>query len=144
MGGIGFFDCVNDQAAGVILFVVAKHWLVQKGMQALDGPIQCGERARWGAQQPQLLRATGADRRLRERGASPGGVRPPDERRAPSGGARRRRGRAGPTAASGRLGSGGQDRRGGAPRRFRGRAPMMRTSPRARGVHAPDQRPSQR
>jgi hypothetical protein len=47
VGGIGFFDCINDQQAADILFDVAKHWLMQKGMQAMDGPINFGERDRW-------------------------------------------------------------------------------------------------
>ncbi len=47
VGGIGFFDCINDQAAADLLFDVAKHWLLQKGMEAMDGPINFGERDRW-------------------------------------------------------------------------------------------------
>jgi hypothetical protein len=47
VGGIGFFDCINDQPAADMLFDVAKHWLMQKGMQAMDGPINFGERDRW-------------------------------------------------------------------------------------------------
>jgi hypothetical protein len=47
VGGIGFFDCINDQDAADMLFDVAKHWLLQKGMQAMDGPINFGERDRW-------------------------------------------------------------------------------------------------
>jgi len=47
VGGVGFFDCVNDQQAADMLFDVAKHWLLQKGMQAMDGPINFGERDRW-------------------------------------------------------------------------------------------------
>jgi hypothetical protein len=47
VGGIGFFDCIDDQAAADILFDVAKHWLIQRGMQAMDGPINFGERDRW-------------------------------------------------------------------------------------------------
>jgi hypothetical protein len=47
VGGIGFFDCINDQQAADMLFDVAKHWLIQKGMQAMDGPINFGERDRW-------------------------------------------------------------------------------------------------
>lgn len=47
VGGIGFFDCINNQTAADMLFDVAKHWLVQKGMQAMDGPINFGERDRW-------------------------------------------------------------------------------------------------
>jgi len=47
VGGIGFFDCVNNREAAEKLFDVSKHWLLQKGMQAMDGPINCGERDRW-------------------------------------------------------------------------------------------------
>src|SRR2546423_566811 len=47
VGGIGFFDCINDQQAADILFDVAKHWLLQREMQAMDGPINFGERDRW-------------------------------------------------------------------------------------------------
>lgn len=47
VGGMGFFDCVNDQAAADMLLDVAKHWLLQRGMEAMDGPINFGERDRW-------------------------------------------------------------------------------------------------
>lgn len=47
VGGIGFFDCINDQNAADMLFDVAKHWLLQRGMEAMDGPINFGERDRW-------------------------------------------------------------------------------------------------
>ncbi len=47
VGGIGFFDCINDQQAADMLFDVAKHWLLQQGMEAMDGPINFGERDRW-------------------------------------------------------------------------------------------------
>jgi hypothetical protein len=47
VGGVGFFDCINNQAAADMLFDVAKHWLLQRGMGAMDGPINCGERDRW-------------------------------------------------------------------------------------------------
>lgn len=47
VGGIGFFDCINKQEAADMLFDVAKHWLRQKGMEAMDGPINFGERDRW-------------------------------------------------------------------------------------------------
>ena len=46
-GGIGFFECINNQDAADMLFDVAKHWLMQRGMEAMDGPINCGERDRW-------------------------------------------------------------------------------------------------
>jgi hypothetical protein len=47
VGGIGFFDCINDQDAADTLFDVAKHWLMQNGMEAMDGPINFGERDKW-------------------------------------------------------------------------------------------------
>jgi hypothetical protein len=47
IGGVGFFDCINDQNAADMLFDVAKHWLMERGMQAMDGPINFGERDRW-------------------------------------------------------------------------------------------------
>lgn len=47
VGGIGFFDCINDQSAADMLFDVARHWLLQRGMGAMDGPINFGERDRW-------------------------------------------------------------------------------------------------
>jgi len=47
VGGIGFFDCINNQEAADMLFDVARHWLLQKGMGAMDGPINFGERDRW-------------------------------------------------------------------------------------------------
>jgi len=49
VGGIGFFDCINDQRAADVLFDVARHWLIQRGCYAMDGPINFGERDRfWG------------------------------------------------------------------------------------------------
>ncbi len=47
VGGMGFFDCINDQAAANLLLDTAKNWLISKGMQAMDGPINFGERDRW-------------------------------------------------------------------------------------------------
>lgn len=47
VGGTGFFDCINDQNAADMLFDVARHWLLQQGMEAMDGPINFGERDRW-------------------------------------------------------------------------------------------------
>lgn len=47
VGGIGFFDCINNQEAADLLFNTAKEWLAQQGMQAMDGPINFGERDRW-------------------------------------------------------------------------------------------------
>ncbi len=42
-GGIGFFECINNQVAANLLFDTAKSWLQQNGMQAMDGPINFGE-----------------------------------------------------------------------------------------------------
>ncbi len=46
-GGIGFFECIDNQQAADMLFDVAKSWLIQRGMEAMDGPINFGERDRW-------------------------------------------------------------------------------------------------
>lgn len=46
-GGMGFFDCINDQQAANILFQACQNWLTEKGMQAMDGPINLGDRDRW-------------------------------------------------------------------------------------------------
>lgn len=46
-GGIGFFDCINEQAAANLLFDTARKWLEERGMGAMDGPINFGERDRW-------------------------------------------------------------------------------------------------
>jgi len=42
-GGMGFFECINDQQAAFILFDTAQSWLQTNGMQAMDGPINFGE-----------------------------------------------------------------------------------------------------
>ncbi len=42
-GGMGFFECVNDSSAAVILFDACQNWLEERGMQAMDGPINFGE-----------------------------------------------------------------------------------------------------
>ena len=42
-GGIGWFECINDQNAANLLFDTAKEWLQNKGFQAMDGPINFGE-----------------------------------------------------------------------------------------------------
>jgi hypothetical protein len=48
-GGLGFFECIDDQAAANLLFEAAHQWLAARGMQAMDGPINFGERDRfWG------------------------------------------------------------------------------------------------
>lgn len=47
VGGIGFFESINDQVAANLLFDTAKKWLEAEGMQAMDGPINFGERDKW-------------------------------------------------------------------------------------------------
>ena len=47
VGGMGFFDCINDQSAANLLFDTAKIWLQGQGVEAMDGPINFGERDRW-------------------------------------------------------------------------------------------------
>lgn len=47
IGGIGFFDCIHQQAAANLLFDEAKSWLETKGMKGMDGPINFGERDKW-------------------------------------------------------------------------------------------------
>ncbi|MCD4791698.1 MAG: hypothetical protein K8R54_00565 [Bacteroidales bacterium] len=48
-GGIGFFECIDDQEAANLLFDTAREWLRSKEMQAMDGPINFGERdSYWG------------------------------------------------------------------------------------------------
>ena len=43
-GGCGFFDCINDQTAANTLFDAAKKWLEERGFEAMDGPINFGDR----------------------------------------------------------------------------------------------------
>lgn len=46
-GGFGFFECINDQDAADLLLDNARHWLISEKMEAMDGPINFGERDRW-------------------------------------------------------------------------------------------------
>jgi len=46
-GGIGFFECIDDLDASAKLFNQGIEWLKSKGMEAVDGPINFGERDRW-------------------------------------------------------------------------------------------------
>ncbi|MBE2246004.1 MAG: hypothetical protein IAE67_02005 [Candidatus Competibacteraceae bacterium] len=48
-GGLGFFECVNNQQAAFMLIDAARNWLAEHGMKAMDGPINFGEKnAYWG------------------------------------------------------------------------------------------------
>ncbi|HQE11531.1 MAG TPA: hypothetical protein PLQ78_02160 [Flavipsychrobacter sp.] len=46
-GGIGFFECIDSQEAANFLLDHCKKWLQERGMEAMDGPINFGERDRW-------------------------------------------------------------------------------------------------
>lgn len=48
-GGVGYFECMDDQQAAFILFDTAKAWLAARGMEAMDGPVNFGENMiNWG------------------------------------------------------------------------------------------------
>ncbi|MCD4793751.1 MAG: hypothetical protein K8R54_10980 [Bacteroidales bacterium] len=48
-GSIGYFECINKQEAADLLFNAAKTCLNDQGMEAMDGPINFGERDQfWG------------------------------------------------------------------------------------------------
>lgn len=46
-GGMGFFECVNDTLASTMLIDKCKQWNMERGMEAMDGPINFGERDQW-------------------------------------------------------------------------------------------------
>lgn len=46
-GGFGFFDCIDSKPAAHFMFDHCKKWLQERGMEAMDGPINFGERANW-------------------------------------------------------------------------------------------------
>ena len=46
-GGMGFFECINDQQAASFMLDHCKAWLSERGMEAMDGPINFGERDKW-------------------------------------------------------------------------------------------------
>lgn len=46
-GGLGFFECENNQEATNQLFDQSVTWLKSKGMEAVDGPINFGDRNSW-------------------------------------------------------------------------------------------------
>lgn len=47
--GCGFFECIDNQEAANMLFDTAKQWLIEKGCNYMDGPINFGDRdSFWG------------------------------------------------------------------------------------------------
>lgn len=49
MGGIGYFESIDDQEVAFALFRQAEEYLKSKGIQGVDGPVNFGERDKfWG------------------------------------------------------------------------------------------------
>jgi len=46
-GGMGFFECINDKEAAFLLFDTCKKWLEERNIEAMDGPVNFGERDKW-------------------------------------------------------------------------------------------------
>jgi hypothetical protein len=46
-GGLGFFECIDDKNTAFLLFDTAKAWLEAQGIEAMDGPINFGDRDKW-------------------------------------------------------------------------------------------------
>jgi len=46
-GGVGFFECIDDQTCADALFRKGQEWLASKGMEAMDGPVNFGEKDNW-------------------------------------------------------------------------------------------------
>jgi len=48
-GGLGFFECVNNQEGAHQLFDIGIQWLQSKGLPIVEAPVNCGERDKfWG------------------------------------------------------------------------------------------------
>lgn len=46
-GGCGFYESIDDQEVADLLFGAARRWLMSRGMEAMDGPINFGQRRDW-------------------------------------------------------------------------------------------------
>ncbi len=46
-GGCGFFESIDDYAVASLMFDAARDWLKERGMEAMDGPINFGQRDSW-------------------------------------------------------------------------------------------------
>jgi hypothetical protein len=46
-GGIGFFECIDDKEAAFKLFDAGVNWLKDRNIEAVDGPINFGDRNIW-------------------------------------------------------------------------------------------------
>lgn len=47
VGQMGFFECIDNQEAAFILFDKCREWVEERGMEALEGPVNFGERIEW-------------------------------------------------------------------------------------------------
>lgn len=47
IGGCGFFESINSQEVANMLFDKAKEWLLSKGLNTMEGPINFGDREFW-------------------------------------------------------------------------------------------------
>jgi GNAT superfamily N-acetyltransferase len=48
-GGMGFFECINNKSSAFLLLDTARLWLEERGIEAMDGPINFGETDKyWG------------------------------------------------------------------------------------------------
>ncbi len=46
-GGCGFFESIDDKELAHMLFDASRKWLAERGMEAMDGPINFGQRDTW-------------------------------------------------------------------------------------------------
>lgn len=46
-GGCGFYESIDDQCVADMLFDASRMWLASRGMEAMDGPINFGQRRDW-------------------------------------------------------------------------------------------------
>ncbi len=46
-GGCGFFESIDDKKVAHLMFDAARDWLKERGMEAMDGPINFGQRDSW-------------------------------------------------------------------------------------------------
>ncbi len=46
-GGCGFFEAIDDQQLADMMFDAARDWLAQRGMEAMDCPVNFGSRDAW-------------------------------------------------------------------------------------------------
>lgn len=47
VGQMGFFECIDDREAAFMLFDQCREWLESRGMEAMEGPVNFGERIEW-------------------------------------------------------------------------------------------------